>query len=71
MSEEFIVSVQELDQTFATTGLNPVSLESVSQIGDVDTRNIANGSVLVYKSSTNKWTSTINLDEQNVEGGEF
>jgi hypothetical protein len=29
------------------------------------------GSVLVYKTTTNKWTSTTTLDAQNMDGGEF
>jgi hypothetical protein len=50
---------------------NPATLESISNIADVDTSTLINGSVLVYKTSTNKWTSTTLLDAQNMEGGEF
>lgn len=62
---------QVLGQVDTSGGTTVVDISSLSQIPDVDTTNIRNGSVLVYKTSTNKWTSTINLDMQNLEGGEF
>jgi hypothetical protein len=50
--------------------------ESATQTGmdgirDVDMAGKTNGSVLVYKTITNKWTATTTLDAQNMEGGEF
>jgi hypothetical protein len=50
---------------------NPQSVDSLSTIGNVDTTTLNNGAVLVYKTNTNKWTSTTTLDAQNMEGGEF
>jgi hypothetical protein len=44
---------------------------AVSSLADTDTTNLQNGSVLVYKTATSKWTSTTTLDLQNMEGGEF
>ena len=38
---------------------------------NVDTTTLNNGALLVYKTNTNKWTSTTTLDAQNLEGGEF
>jgi hypothetical protein len=55
----------------STNLANPAVVESVSNIADVDTTTKINGSVLVYKTTTNKWTSTTTLDAQNMEGGEF
>jgi hypothetical protein len=45
----------------------------MSSIADVDvtTNGKVNGSLLVYRTTTNKWTSTTTLDAQNMEGGEF
>jgi hypothetical protein len=42
-------------------------------VGDVDviTNGKVNGSVLVYNTTTNKWTATTTLNAQNMEGGEF
>lgn len=50
---------------------NPQSVDSLSTIGNVDTSTLNNGALLVYKTNTNKWTSTTTLDAQNMEGGEF
>ena len=50
---------------------NPQSVDTISSIGDVDTTTLNNGAVLVYRTTTNKWTSTTSLDAQNMEGGEF
>ena len=52
---------------------NPSIVESLSNVGDVDvtTNGTVNGSVLVYKTTTNKWTSTTVLDAQDMEAGEF
>lgn len=50
---------------------NPAVIDSVSSIGNVDTTTLNNGALLVYKTNTNKWTSTTTLDAQNMEGGEF
>ena len=74
MANDVQVTVQEEDTFSVSTGLyNPVYVNSISDIGDVDTmtEGKVNGSVLVYKSATNKWTSTTTLDAQNMEGGEF
>lgn len=44
---------------------------AIASAADVDTTSLHNGSILVYKTTTNKWTSTTTLDAQNMEGGEF
>lgn len=68
----FQVAVQEVGQTTAGTALyNPISVPSISDIGNVDTTQLTDGAVLVYRVNTNKWTSTTTLDLQNMEGGEF
>jgi hypothetical protein len=57
---------------YVSTNLsNPTVLGSISDIGDVDTSIIQNGSVLVFNSTTNKWTSTVHLNLQDIEAGEF
>jgi hypothetical protein len=43
----------------------------LDQLFNVDASSKTNGSVLVYKTNTSKWTSTTTLDAQNMEGGEF
>ncbi len=72
--EALQVAVSEGVLTLSSTGLsNPAVVESMSNIADVDvtTNGQENGSVLVYKTITNKWTATRNLDLQIMEGGEF
>lgn len=74
MADDLIVTVQDTSLTLASTNLSqPVIIETMDNIGDVDTTTEGklNGSVLVYKTTTNKWTSTRTLDAQNMEGGEF
>ena len=70
------LSVTVADSTLlsAQTDLtNPAVVESLDYVGDIDvtTYGKINGSVLVYKTTTSKWTATTTLDAQNMEGGEF
>lgn len=66
------VQIQEQDLVSVSTTLyNPPTVPRLGDVGDVDTAILVNGSVLVFKSATNKWTSTTTLDLQNMEGGEF
>ena len=68
-----IIAIVDFDQNlYSFTNLtNPAVLGSVSDIGNVDTSNLQNGSVLVYSTSTNKWISTTLLNMQNMEAGEY
>ena len=70
--QEITATVTQEDLTTASTSLNnPVVLETMAQIADVDLTELKNGSVLVYKGNHSKWTSTTNLDAQIMEGGFF
>lgn len=64
---------QEALFTTSTNLTNPAVVESLEGVGDVDTTTEGklNGSILIYRTTTNKWTSTTTLDAQNMEGGEF
>jgi hypothetical protein len=69
---EITATIQDTSFVTASTNIaNPASVNSISDIGNVDTSSLAGGAVLVYKTTTNKWTSTTTLDAQNMEGGEF
>lgn len=59
--------------TTSTNLANPATVESLETIGDIDivSEGKSNGAILVYRTTTNKWTSTRTLDAQNMEGGEF
>ena len=68
------VAVSEGVVTLSSSNIaNPAVVESLSNIADVDmtTNGKINGSILVYKTTTNKWTASTTLDAQNMEGGEF
>lgn len=76
------VLTSELVTATIDTGNNPVVQAvgiqglsagdaSLGTLGDVDAVLPTNGSVLVFKSITSKWTATTTLDAQNMEGGEF
>ena len=49
------------------------SLQSrrLGDLTDVDTTNLQDGSVLVYNSSTTKFETTITLEKQIINGGNF
>ena len=44
---------------------------TIGTIADVDSVDPVDGSVLVFKQTTNKWTATTLLQAQTVEAGEF
>ena len=72
MADPLIVTVEDTSLVTATTALaNPVVIESMASIADVDLSSLKNGSVLVYKTTTNKWTSTLDLEDQYMNGGFF
>jgi hypothetical protein len=72
--EALTVAVSEGVLTLSQSNLAaPAVVESMSNIADVDvtTNGKLNGSLLVYRTTTNKWTASTTLDAQNLEGGEF
>ena len=49
----------------------PSGIQNISDASDVDSSNKTNGSVLVYSTQNQKWVSTTQLENQNVESGHF
>jgi hypothetical protein len=43
----------------------------INEAQDMDITDIRDGSVLVYKSITQKWTATKTLEAQAIEGGQY
>jgi len=43
----------------------------IQDFTDINVSNLEDGSVLVYKQSDENWVATRNLNQQNVDGGEF
>ena len=72
--EALQVAVSEGVLTLASSTVsNPAVVESLDSVADVDTTTNGkiDGSILVYRTVANRWTSTTTLDAQNMEGGEF
>lgn len=65
------VNQQSTSQVVSVGIQGPAGPNSITSATDVDTTNLQNGSVLVYKANTSKWTSTTTLDSQNMEAGEY
>ncbi len=49
----------------------PAGPNTLNTAADVDVTSLSDGSVLVYAASTSKWTATLNLNSQTLDGGEF
>jgi hypothetical protein len=66
------IDVQSIP-TVSAVGIQGLSATQTGMAGiaDVDAVNPINGSLLIYKTTTNKWTASTTLDAQNMEGGEF
>lgn len=55
-----------------TSGMMPPpAVNSLMASSDVDISGLQDGGVLVYNTSTNKWTATNLLDKQIFEAGQF
>ena len=44
---------------------------NINNLAGVDTSSRVNGSVLVYNSTSTLWESTLNLEQQNINGGSY
>ena len=66
------IDVQSIP-TVSAVGIQGLSATQtgIAGIADVDALLPDNGSVLVYKAATNKWTATTVLDSQDVTGGQY
>ena len=70
-SNTIVVNQQATNQVVSVGVQGPSGPNVVTGADDVDASVLVDGSVLVYKTNTQKWTSTTTLDAQNMEGGEF
>ena len=68
-----IQSVVDTSGSIDTSVSGVIGVNSLSELDDVDlfSEGRQDGSVLVYKATTNKWTSTRLLNKQIVDAGEF
>ena len=44
---------------------------TLNELADVNVSNLTQGSVLVYSSSAGTWNSTLDLEDQNLNGGSY
>ena len=44
---------------------------NINNLDGINTSNRVNGSVLVYNSTNSLWESTLNLEQQNINGGSY
>lgn len=51
--------------------MGPAGASDLADMGDVDTTQLQDGCVLVYKQATQRWTATNTLDRQILDGGQF
>lgn len=68
-----VVVRQDCSPQVPSVGIQGLSADQINleSAKNVDATSLNDGSILVYKTSTQKWTSTTTLDAQNMEGGEF
>ena len=74
MPDNLIVTVQDTSIFTAVSNLNnPAYVQNLASVGDIDitTNGQVNGSVLVYNTSTSKWTATRLLESQDISGGQY
>jgi len=62
-------SLRDQDQINVRSSLSVA--KRLEQFTNIDDTNLENGSMLVYKEPTENWTATRDLNQQNVDGGEF
>ncbi len=47
------------------------STNNINGLEGINTSNKVNGSVLIYNGTSDKWEATLDLEQQNVNGGSF
>jgi hypothetical protein len=52
-------------------GLQGNQINTLTDVPDVDTTDLVNGSVLVYETFSSVWKSSLDLPPQNLDGGQF
>lgn len=44
---------------------------NINELNGIDTKSKVDGSVLVYNTNNNLWESTLDLEKQNINGGQY
>lgn len=64
--EAAVTTSSECEPVTIRSDLYPLYVEKLTDIGDVDTAVLQNGSFLVFNSTTGTWMSTTSLDVLNI-----
>lgn len=76
-SSQIATAIVKPTQTTTIAGVGiqgppgPAGIQNIAQASDVDATNLTNGSMLIYKGDTQKFTATTSLESQIIEGGHF
>lgn len=66
-----VVAQSTVRQTIVTGMMGPPGAATFGELRDIDLAQLGAGSMLVYNTTTNKWTATTLLEQQTVECGQF
>ena len=68
--EPAVVSSQSQTKIVVGGMIGP-HVTTLKGLSDLDITNLTGGSLLVYNAGTEKWTATIELNQQVVDSGQF
>lgn len=65
------VNTQGTTEVVAVGIQGPAGPNSITNLGEIDLTNLADGSVLIYSTMASKWEATNKLEKQELECGQF
>ena len=68
--EPAVVSSQSQTKIVVGGMIGP-HITTLKGLSDLDLTNLTGGSLLVYNAGTEKWTATLELNQQVVDAGQF
>lgn len=66
---QFNIRLSDQNRVKVTSSLK--SFNTINSLLNVDVTNLVNGSVLIYNSTTGKWTATTSVSSLNIDGGTY
>jgi hypothetical protein len=70
-AHQTVVTQSAPGRAIVTGQLGPPGAATFAEMRDIDLSQLGSGSMLVYNTTTNKWTATTLLEQQTVECGQF
>jgi hypothetical protein len=65
------LKMKSQDNLVLKSSLGSVGSTAISQLDDIDVTDLQDGSILVFSQANSKWTSTLQLEKQTVECGQY